>query len=335
MSVLTKACTVKRPSPAKIIFMLLVLCAASLLWLSYNTSNNHFNNVVRTPPEPTVKCHLKMGHNHRPIHVPNNHLSSASLRIDNKVLVLVETQYSRVGQSVVALLEANRMKFKVELAGKSLPYLTHMDKGKFGVIVFENLKSYLNMDKWNRQLLDKYCREYNVGMVYFTFPSDNSFLSQAQVKDFPLCVHTTLTLKDYELNPHSTVLRMTRPGEIAYGELPGNDWTVFVPNHTTYEAVAFAKISSTKRLPEDNKVEETLYTTVLQDIGLYDGIKRVFFGNSFKFWLHKLLFIDSLSFLSHGKFSVPLDRYIQIDIDDIFVGRRGIRMKTKDVTVSQ
>lgn len=48
------------------------------------------------------------------------------------------------------------------MVGKSLPILTNVDKGKYGVIIFENLDRYLTMDQWNRELLDKYCRQYQV-----------------------------------------------------------------------------------------------------------------------------------------------------------------------------
>lgn len=44
-----------------------------------------------------------------------------------------------------------------------------------------------------------------------------------------------------------------------------------------------------------------------------------------------MLFIDSLSYLSNGKLSLSLERYIQIDIDDIFVGEKGTRMKIDDI----
>lgn len=50
----------------------------------------------------------------------------------------------------------------MEVVGKSLPILTNVDKGKYGVIIFENLDRYLTMDQWNRELLDKYCRQYQV-----------------------------------------------------------------------------------------------------------------------------------------------------------------------------
>ena len=35
--------------------------------------------------------------------------------------------------------------------------------GKYGAIFFEDFRSYLEMDPWNRELLDKYCkRRYNI-----------------------------------------------------------------------------------------------------------------------------------------------------------------------------
>lgn len=50
-------------------------------------------------------------------------------------------------------------------------------------------------------------------------------------------------LQDAYLNPSSGVLRLTRAGDIVKGLLPSepNDlWTIFSPNHTTYEAVSMA-----------------------------------------------------------------------------------------------
>ncbi|KAL7295838.1 hypothetical protein TKK_0010885 [Trichogramma kaykai] len=130
-------------------------------------------------------------------------------------------------------------RYKVEVAGKSLPVLTNLDKGRYGVLIFENLNKYLQMDKWNRELLDKYCREYSVGVVGFTPPAEESLVG-AQLKGFPLFVHTNLRLKDAQLNAASPILRLTRAGETAWGPLPGYDWTIFQANHSTYEPLAWA-----------------------------------------------------------------------------------------------
>lgn len=64
---------------------------------------------------------------------------------------------------------------------------------------------------------------------------------------------------------------------------------------------------------------------------MIDGIQRILFGGGLRFWLHKLLFLDSLSYLSHGQLSVNLQRLLLVDIDDIFVGERGTRLRQDDV----
>ena len=122
---------VRQSTIAKGIFAALVLSVVSLLFLSYYGATT-INRLDRSPPRPTVKCPRLSSDilsNLQPSPV-NDHSSAAQLRIVNKVLVLVETQFSTQGREIVGMLEANRIRYKVELAGKSLPYLTHNDKGK-------------------------------------------------------------------------------------------------------------------------------------------------------------------------------------------------------------
>lgn len=76
---------------------------------------------------------------------------------------------------------------------------------------------------------------------------------------------------------------------------------------------------------------KTPLPTVIQDHGLFDNIQRIIFGSGLKFWLHRLLFLDSLSYLSHGQLSLSLERSILVDVDDIFVGDIGTRLKPDDV----
>lgn len=154
------------------------------------------------------------------------------------------------------------------MTGKSLPVLTNLDKGRYGVIVFENYYKYLQMDNWNRELLDKYCREYSVGIIGesefhtkslkfvkvfnpsgFIPPEDETYVG-SQLKGFPLFVHTNLKLRDATLNPASQILRLTRAGETVWGELPGADWTIFQANHSTYEPLEWAHRSDFSQINE-------------------------------------------------------------------------------------
>ncbi|RWS12531.1 Bifunctional heparan sulfate N-deacetylase/N-sulfotransferase-like protein [Dinothrombium tinctorium] len=261
-----------------------------------------------------------------------------TVRLDSKVLLFVETQYSHLGKLLTEALEASRMKFKAEISGKSLPMLTNLDKGKFAVIIFENFEKYLNMNKWNRELLDKYCREYGVGIIGFMLPREERVESMP-LKGFPIEIDSNLKLRDYHLNPSSPILRITRVGETHLGSLPGEDWIVFHSNHSTYLSIGESYLQreteinmSSNKLESDNKQKlSSRSRRVTTDQGLYDGIQRVIFGNGFNFWLHKLILLDSISYLSRGKLSLPLQRHILIDIDDIFVGEQGTRMKPSDV----
>uniref|UniRef100_UPI00398E9AF3 bifunctional heparan sulfate N-deacetylase/N-sulfotransferase 4-like isoform X2 n=1 Tax=Pristiophorus japonicus TaxID=55135 RepID=UPI00398E9AF3 len=252
-------------------------------------------------------------------------------RADPMVLVFVESQYSQLGQEIVAILESSHFKHHTEIApGKGdMPALTNKDWGRYALVIYENILKYVNMDSWNRELLDKYCMEYNVGIIGFHKANENSLLS-SQLKGFPLNLHTNLALKDCCINPRSPLLLITKAKEIERGPLPGEDWTVFQSNHSTYEPVLLAKPRFTENVPHQF-ADEILHATVVQDLGLHDGIQRVLFGNNLNFWLHKLIFVDAIAFLSGKKLALSLERYILVDVDDIFVGKEGTRMNVNDV----
>uniref|UniRef100_A0A8D0GUD2 N-deacetylase and N-sulfotransferase 3 n=1 Tax=Sphenodon punctatus TaxID=8508 RepID=A0A8D0GUD2_SPHPU len=251
---------------------------------------------------------------------------------DPVVLVFVESQYSLLGQDIITILESSRFQYHIEIApGKGdLPVLIEKNKGKYVLIVYENILKYVNMDSWNRGLLDKYCIEYGVGIIGFHKSSENS-LQNIQLKGFPFYVHGNLGVKDCCINPHSLLLHVTKSSKLDKGPLPGNDWTIFQINHSAYQPVVFAKVQkNTENIPLP-LTKNVLHATVVHDLGLHDGIQRVLFGNNLNFWLHKLIFIDAVSFLSRKKLTLSLDRYILVDIDDIFVGKEGTRMNANDV----
>jgi len=292
-----------------------------------------------TPATPDLLCTSDRGHHQATNDHSSQQGSSKVHKTDPRALVVVETSYTRLAQTVVTMLESVRYKHRLQVTslvseGKVLPSLTRADRGRFAVIVFERLETYLGLDSWNRQLLDKYCRDYEVGIVAFAQPDD--MLYDAQVKDFPLFIHSKLSLTDYSVSSETQVARIARTDKTFSGRIPGSSWTVFVGNHSTYQAVARARLGHS--VPNDNnKLSTEIFqvdsevTPVLLDRGLYDGVRRIYFGSGFEFWLHRVLFFDALSFLSHGQLIQMLDRFILVDVDDIFVGRTGVRMTEEDV----
>ncbi|XP_059844764.1 bifunctional heparan sulfate N-deacetylase/N-sulfotransferase 4 isoform X2 [Hypanus sabinus] len=314
----------------RMVFLLAAFCMVSVIISAYYLYTGYKQELELSKPTPEQDCRDPKLLLYRSFEMKTAKPIDTS-RTDPMVLVFVETQYSQLGQEIVAILESSHFKHHTEIApGKGdLPALTNKDRGRYALVIYENILKYVNMDSWNRELLDKYCMEYNVGIIGFHKANENSFLS-SQLKGFPLNLHTNLALKDCCINPRSPLLRITKAKEIERGPLPGEDWTVFQFNHSTYQPVLLAKPRLTENTPHQI-TDEVLQATVVQDLGLLDGIQRILFGNNLNFWLHKLIFVDAIAFLTGKKLSLSLERYILVDIDDIFVGKEGTRMNVNDV----
>nr|XP_032638973.1 bifunctional heparan sulfate N-deacetylase/N-sulfotransferase 4-like [Chelonoidis abingdonii] len=254
---------------------------------------------------------------------------------DPIVLLFVDSQYSQLGQDIIAILESSRFQYHMVIApGKGdIPPLTDSGKGKYMLVIYENILKYVSMDSWNIELLEKYCVEYSVSIIGFHKANENSSPS-IKLKGFPLDLYNNVALKDCFVNSQSPLLHITKAPRVEKGPLPGEDWTVFLFNHSTYQPVLLTELQTSRSFPT-SLPKAPLYATVIQDLGLHDGIQRVLFGNNLTFWLHKLIFIDAISFLTGKKLALSLDRYILVDIDDIFVGKEGTRMNIQDVKVSQ
>ncbi|NWX48062.1 NDST4 sulfotransferase, partial [Steatornis caripensis] len=252
-------------------------------------------------------------------------------KTDPTVLLFVESQYSQLGQDIIAILESSRFQYHMVIAPAKgdIPPLTDNGRGKYTIVIYENILKYVSMDSWNRELLEKYCVEYSVSIIGFHKANENSSPS-TKLKGLPLHLYNNIALKDCVVNPLSPLLRITKAPRVEKGPLPGEDWTVFQYNHSTYQPVLLTELQ-TSRPPPAALPKAALYATIIQDLGLHDGIQRVLFGNNLTFWLHKLIFIDAISFLSGKKLTLSLDRYILVDIDDIFVGKEGTRMNINDV----
>ncbi|KAL6466894.1 hypothetical protein MHYP_G00246980 [Metynnis hypsauchen] len=254
-------------------------------------------------------------------------------RKDPVVLVFVESQYSQLGQDIIAILESNQFRYHAEIAPwkGDIPPLTHKGRGRYALVIYENALKYAGMDAWNRDLLDKYCVEYSVGVIAFHRASENS-QPTLHLKGFPLTLRTNVALRDCCVNPRSPLLYVTR-AEVDRGPLPGEDWTVFQSNHSSYEPVLLAKPrpSSDDANKQNQAGLHGVQATVVQDLGLYDGVQRVLFGQGLGYWLHRLILVDAIAYLTGRKLSRSLERYILVDIDDIFVGKKGTRMNVNDV----
>nr|XP_020658441.1 bifunctional heparan sulfate N-deacetylase/N-sulfotransferase 4 [Pogona vitticeps] len=319
-----------RRSFRTLVILLATFCLVSIVISAYYLYAGHKQEMVLIETTGGVECeHLKLLP-YRSIELKTVKPIDPS-RTDPTVLLFVESQYSQLGQDIIAILESSRFPYQMVIAsGKGdIPPLADNGKGKYILVIYENILKYTSMDSWNRELLEKYCVEYSVSIIGFHKANENS-LSSTTLKGFPLHLYNNVALQDCLVNPQSPLLHITKAPRVEKGPLPGEDWTIFQYNHSTYQPVLLTEFQTSKPFPA-SLPKVSLYATVVQDLGLHDGIQRVLFGNNLNFWLHKLIFIDAISFLTGKQLALSLDRYILVDIDDIFVGKEGTRMNVKDV----
>ena len=310
----------------KVFLAILTLTVILILYYALRQSQVTTNNEKSLQP---VRGKLKVPEfcqatDHRSSSQPNlsllHTLLNSKTRSPGKVLIVNKTSYSKGYKSVTEILSAHRIGYKSTVAGKNLPDLIKVTKnvGKYGVIVFEDFRTYIGMDSWNRDLLDKYCQTYNVGIIAFV-PLEEQLEQLAdksrKMSSLPKIRHSS-KLRHVEIKDNS-IIRLTKSGVATI--LDDNPWITFkVDEEKYYETIAEGNFNGTKE------------TTVVLDKGKQDGIRKVLFSSSLnKHWLHKLLFTDALHFLSNGQITIALTRYILVDIDDVFVGSN--RLKPDDV----
>nr|XP_023406412.1 bifunctional heparan sulfate N-deacetylase/N-sulfotransferase 1 isoform X4 [Loxodonta africana] len=155
-------------SPQTVLFLLFIFCVVSVFVSAYYLYGWK-RGLEPSADAPEPDC------GDPPPVVPSRLLplkpvqAAAPSRTDPLVLVFVESLYSQLGQEVVAILESSRFKYRTEIApGKGdMPTLTDKGRGRFSLVIYENILKYVNLDAWNRELLDKYCVAYGVGIIGF------------------------------------------------------------------------------------------------------------------------------------------------------------------------
>jgi len=196
-------------------------------------------------------------------------------------------------------------------------------RGRYAVVVVTDYEAYADLDSSKKARLDDYCREYGVGL-YFLYVGWGVSLNSGEVT-----TSSGGTLLDQRVDPESPVLRLTRDGGTLEGELPSVGCNFIAESAGGYHPVAYA------RLEQDQNERPN----ILADDGSFDGVHRIFHGHYFyRFWLHDLLFLDGLQWLSPVDLPILDRRWIGVDIDDIFQANydpdpenRTVKIQAEDV----
>lgn len=145
---------------------------------------------------------------------------------------------------------------------------------------------------------------------------------------------------------NSKLLKITKHNNVLNKEaMHGNKHAVFVTNNlSSFEVIAYVEGVNESKTKYDSKIFDLHKSStgeafknaasILLDKGSHDGINKILFGSTLATsFLHQLIFLDALSHISNGSIGYGQNRYIQIDIDDVFVGSTGKKLLPDDVKV--
>lgn len=276
-----------------------------------------------------------------------------------RVLLLYDTASWRAAKAAKVFLEAQSISFDLHRHySYRVPMLTAFvggrETGLFSVILASSSVSvFHHWSERERQPYLAYCRKYGVPLVGLTpLKDDQEKLSKAKLGNLTIFHIEPESIQKLSLND-SHKFHYAKPGvditnhiqrserwfgfkiassaalEASQANLPEHDGQVATAatQYSTLAAVTFAEAGSRN----SNTV-----AVAIQDTGLYDGVVTLLLASPLTFWLTKLLLMDAIRALS----PLPLlrfgrERWVMVDIDDIFVAPPGTKMVPEDVQVSQ
>lgn len=167
------------------------------------------------------------------------------------------------------------------------------------LVIFESYNDYL--EKKDKKMFGLYFQSFHIGIIVFNKNEidDTEFeFAECQLDNHEF-LHNFLHMTKFNTQPlpiYTKIKYNQRFGSLFYNKNTSNSVLKCQTSFNYYS-------------------EEILFVDKINEI------KHVFIGIEIidDIWLLKSLFIDSIRYLTNGEIDISLKRYVQIDIDDIFV----------------
>ena len=242
-------------------------------------------------------------------HISENKISSTSKRIQTQKILIFKTENSnnKLLNELNKMLQWTRMQFEMT----SYEYAVFK---KASVIIFQNLTQYYKVI--NDPTFKNHLIKNKISVIVFSKNNQNEYFEQnietCKLNDDNFNKESFLHLTKFNKNPITVRKRVQFNKQLKE--------FLNKKNYKNFKSILKCETN-------DNKIEDILFLNKI------DEINHVFINaNSLNdIWLLKPLFYDSLRYLSNGEINFSLKRYVQIDIDDIFVASSGARMVPEDV----
>ena len=257
-------------------------------------------------------------------------------RITHRILIITNSRDSPTTNELVILLESLRIEYKI-LLDKSLyrnPLkVSSLKNNIFSLIILDSMKIILD-EKCDeiKKFIFRISNFFNIGLIIFLradyrLESKSYILLNSSENRIGINVHRNSEINKCTLNKIVNVSDFFRVTKFNQNE------NILIEKNIEIPVVEFDAYDSRVYEPlvvcnEDNSV--TILKT--KNEAFRDSQRTLIIGLDLnKLIILPSLLLDFISFASHNTLSIQNKRFVQIDIDDIFVGSKNTRMISSDV----
>jgi hypothetical protein len=246
-----------------------------------------------------------------------------------KVLVLSKKSNTIISKELIILFELNRIDYRILTLNSKKTNTIRLNTNRtilFNLIIFESADLfYESIDFSNKLKLADFCKLFNVGLILFTNSLNQNFTQLNFItndESIKLNHLDNLKPKSCHLNCLANTFRLTKCDK----------------NEKDFTSIQ----NKSKSLTNSIDFSSNDYESLFQCDFTHHLIIKTKYNSKLRFILisndlielveiYSLILFDLISYASNNRFKIETSRHIQIDIDDIFVGSTGKRMKPKDV----
>uniref|UniRef100_A0A183BIP0 HSNSD domain-containing protein n=1 Tax=Globodera pallida TaxID=36090 RepID=A0A183BIP0_GLOPA len=186
-------------------------------------------------------------------------------------------------------------------------------RARFSLVIFGDYRSYHLLSAGEKALLREFCARHSAGVISFLELSTNG----QRIEFANFTVYGRQLVTKLAMSNASPIHHVAKAG-VEY-------WT---RNESNVECTLFKPTLS--RLNPILRAENELGEQFAVALQLEE--RHVIFGaKPDQHWLIQIALLDAIAFLAPTIHSEDLERFVQIDIDDVFVGTSGSRLVVDDV----
>jgi hypothetical protein len=309
------------------IHLILILLVIIYFYFYYNLSQTKFNFDTNQKINQLSKKNL-------------NFYSSSESKLVNKINILLITSpiISRNFEYIIQVLTSLDLDFLIlRIYDKeSSNIISQLFLKSYVLVIIESFDLITKIDAKSRFVLFNYCNTNSIGIIFFTNTDNINNFSNIEIRN-----KSVDALKSCKLNNEiqkDSFYKITKSSQSPLlisnrNYLKEIKALSYFNDDNNYKSVIECENNSNLMIISTGDSCKTILGSTKCQINSLTNIRKVFISIELeKLPILSILFMDALSFASYNKITFDLKRFIQIDIDDMFVEAIGKRLKPNDVT---